>query len=157
MGVFADGSPGNILLIETQAPLAYAVAGDPIVAFRQANFSTEDMSTGSPVHGPHGSNAFADIDIRPGEGGTVTVLTPTTDQQLRLQTLTDLQPNPPWASSSLSLIDLSIQHHDCGVLGGAGQSERQSRGPARRDRSTYPGRDTHSVETGPKDNETISA
>jgi hypothetical protein len=42
------------------------------------------------------------------------------DQQLRLLTLETLQPNPPWASSSLSEILLSIDHHDCGVLGGAG-------------------------------------
>ena len=124
VGVFADGNPGNIVLIETQAPIAQATAGDPVTAFRQANFSTEQT-----VPGPDNSYAFADIDIEPGESGAVIVVTPTTDQQLRLQTLADIQPEPAVGlelavRSSL----LSIDHHDCGVLGGAGQSERKAGG-----------------------------
>ena len=107
------GSDANrgVLLIIGDVPIASAIAGTAH-AFRQAAYSTEQSATGQ-----HGSHAFADIDI---EGSEAVVLTPTTDQQLRLLTLETLLPNPPWASSSLSEILLTIQDHKCGALGGAG-------------------------------------
>jgi len=123
--IYALANGGGITLIETQDPIASAIGGSAH-AFRQAHFSTYQSATA----GAHGSHAYADIDIQagPSSSGGVTVLTPTTDQQLRLQTLTDIQPNPPWASSSLSEIPLSIDHHDCGVLGGAGNPNAKPKG-----------------------------
>jgi hypothetical protein len=105
-----DSTHGQILIIG-DAPIASAIAGTAH-ARRQAAYSTEQNA-----YGNSGSHAFADIDI---EGSEAVVVTPTTDQQLRLLTLETLIPNPPWASSSLSEILLTVQDHKCGVLGGAG-------------------------------------
>jgi len=107
----------GLILIIGDAPIASANAGTAH-ARRQAAFSTEQSA-----HGLNGSYAFADIDI---EGSEAIVVTPTTDQQLRLLTLETLIPNPPWASSSLSEIVLTMQGHKCGVLGGAGNPNQRS-------------------------------
>ena len=112
-----DANHGLILIIG-DTPIASAIAGDAH-AFRQAAFSTEQNA-----YGNSGSHAFADIDI---EGSEAVVVTPTTDQQLRLLTLETLIPNPPWASSSLSEILLTIQDHKCGVLGGGGNPNEENK------------------------------
>jgi hypothetical protein len=113
--IYALASYGHITLIETQDPIAFAIAGSAAV-FRQAHFSTE--------HGTFvgGSYARADIDIKagPDSSGGVTVIPPNSDQILKLQSLGNKLPGNE-SSSNLSTIPLSIDHEDCGVLGAAGE------------------------------------
>jgi len=109
----------NNLLIVGNDPIASAhvgPSGGTVFAFRQAHFTTHD----GPNNGAGGS-ALADIDIR--AGGFVAVFP--TSSLSHVEKLYSLPTDDPTLNSSLGLtiIPLSVDGEDCGVLGIAGKDQ----------------------------------
>jgi hypothetical protein len=108
----------NNILIVGDDPIASARLGPngSILAFRQAHFTTNHSVTA-----PQGT-ATADIDIR--AGGTVTVIP--LSSLIGAEKLFALPVDQPTLDSNgLTIIPLSVDGQDCGVLGPAGATEDQ--------------------------------
>ncbi len=105
----------NNILIVGNDPIASARVGPgsgTTFAFRQAHFTTN-----STAFGP-GGTAVADIDIR--AGGSVTVVpTSSLSHILKLYAMPTDEPTLN-SSGGLTIIPLSVDGDDCGVLGEAG-------------------------------------
>ena len=109
----------NNLLIVGNDPIASAAvgpSGGTTFAFRQAHFTTHDGTNFGP-----GGGALADIDIR--AGGFVAVFP--ASSLSHVEKLYALPTDDPTLNSSLGLtiIPLSVDGEDCGVLGVAGKDQ----------------------------------
>jgi hypothetical protein len=108
----------NNIVIVGNDPIASAVVGaggGTVFAFRQAHVTTNQFASGP------GGNATADIDIR--AGGFVAVFP--ASSLTHVEKLYSLPTDYPTLNSSggLTIIPLTIDGQDCGVLGRAGADQ----------------------------------
>ena len=106
----------NNILIVGNDPIASAKvgpSGGTLFAFRQSHVSTQFSSTGAD-----GQHVLADIDIR--AGGSITVVPASSlEHVLKLYAMPTDAPTLN-SSGGLTIIPLSVDGQDCGVLGLAG-------------------------------------